>query len=300
MKAPRVSVLLAVRNGAATLPLALRSIALQTEPDWELLVYDDGSSDDTIDLVEGWASAEPRMRVFRSPESRGLGARLNELIDAARAPLIARMDADDVAYPGRLSRQAELLDAQPAVDLVGASIAVFRSDGSLHGKRWAPPGHEQIVGFPFRAFRIFHPTWMGRCEWFRQHRYSVGAGTTEDQDLLYRALPVSTYANVPDILLGYREDRVSLRRVARARWDMARLVTRVAVRRGRPDHALLHGAGHTAKAALDLVAVATGTHHRMLRQRAAPIDAAERADWERVWGSAQQPTAREGIASVRS
>jgi glycosyltransferase involved in cell wall biosynthesis len=300
MKAPRVSVLMPVRNGAATLPLALRSIALQTEPDWELLVYDDGSSDDTIELVERWASTEPRMRVFRSPESRGLGARLNELIDAARAPFVARMDADDVAYPGRLSRQAELLDAQPAVDLVGASIAVFRSDGSLHGKRWAPPAHEQIVGFPFRAFRIFHPTWMGRCEWFRQHRYSVGAGTTEDQDLLYRALPVSTYANVPDILLGYREDRMSLRRVARARWDMARLVTRVAVRRGRPDHALLHGAAHMAKAALDLIAVATGTHQRMLRQRAAPIDAAEHADWERVWGSVHHPTAREGIESVRS
>ena len=109
MEAPAVSVILVVRNGAATLPLALRSIASQTESRWELLAYDDGSSDNTIGILEQWASDDPRIRIFRSSESQGLGARLNKLVRAARAPLIARMDADDVSYPDRLRRQIEFL-----------------------------------------------------------------------------------------------------------------------------------------------------------------------------------------------
>jgi hypothetical protein len=141
---------------------------------------------------------------------------------------------------------------------------------------------------------------MGRREWFRRHRYRDDAGTTEDQELLYRALPNSTYANVPDVLLGYREGRVSLRRAARARWDMTRHVAPLAVRRRRPDHAVLLGAGHTMKAALDLIAVATGANQRMLRQRAGPIATAERADWARVWASVQEHIAGDGMGRVGS
>ena len=289
METPAVSVMLVVRNGAATLPLALRSIAAQTDPRWELLAYDDGSSDDTTEILEHWASADPRIRLFRSSESQGLGARLNELVHEARAPLIARMDADDVAYPDRLRRQIEFLETHPDVDLVGASLAVFRDNGSLCGKRAAPPTQDEIVGVPFRAFRIFHPTWMGRAEWFRRHPYKVGAVRSQDQELLYRALPGSTYANVTDVLLGYREERISLSRNTRARWQMSWRVAVLAVRRGRPDHALLNALAHLAKAVLDVIAVATGARHRLLRQRAGRITPEERREWERVWSSVQEP-----------
>jgi glycosyltransferase involved in cell wall biosynthesis len=285
MESPAVSVILVVRDGAATLPLALRSIAAQTESRWELLAYDDGSRDETPEILERWASADPRIRLFRSPESRGLGARLNELVAAARGPLIARMDADDVSYPDRLRRQVEFLAARPEVDLVGASLAVFHDDGVLLGKRTAPPSHAKIVGVPFRAFRIFHPTWMGRAEWFRRHPYKGGAVRSQDQELLYRALPRSTYANLSEILLGYREERISLTRNSRARWQMTWRVAVMSIRRGRPDHAVLNALSHLVKAALDVIAVATGAGHRLLRQRAGRISPEEREEWNRVWRS---------------
>ena len=299
MEAPTVSVILVVRNGAATLPLALRSIEAQTESRWELLAYDDGSSDDTTGILERWASADPRIRVFRSSQWCGVGARLNELVSAARAPFIARMDADDVSYPSRLRRQLKFLETHPTVDLVGASMAVFRDDGSLSGKRAAPPVHRQIVGMPLRSFRMFHPTWMGRAEWFQRHPYNVNARCSEDQELLYRALPESTYANVTDVLLGYREERISLWQNARARWQMSWRVAVLAIRRGRPDHALLNAIAHAIKAALDVIAVATGASHRILRQRAGRITPEEEQQWGRVWSSARQGHVAMRAASSR-
>src|SRR2546423_5934711 len=236
VETPVVSVLLVVRNGAATLPLALRSIEAQPESGWELLAYDDGSSDDTTRILQDWASADSRIRVFTSLQSRGLASRLNELVSESRAPYIARMDADDVSYPSRLRRQLEFLETHPAVDVVGASMAIFREAGSLCGKRAAPPVHRQIVGMPLRSFRIFHPTWVGRAEWFRRHPYDARALLSEDQELLYRALPASTYANVTDILLGYRAERLSLSRSMRASCHMSWRTALLATRRGRAAH----------------------------------------------------------------
>jgi Glycosyl transferase family 2 len=289
MTTPAVSILLAVRNGAKTLPLALRSLIAQTEEGWELLVYDDGSSDGTIELLERWTSEDDRVRVFHSFQSRGLGARLNELIEAARAPFIARMDADDVAYPERLRRQCEFLDAHRDIDLVGSSMAIFRDDGSLCGKRFAPRTHHEIAGLPLRGIRVFHPTWMGRAEWFKLYRYKPGAMLSQDQELLFRAMPASRYANISEILLGYREDRVSISRSLRARKEMIRGITPIALERGHPVQAFLHVAGHIAKAGLDSIAVATGAHQRLTRQRAGPISPEERAEWEHVWRALQSP-----------
>jgi glycosyltransferase involved in cell wall biosynthesis len=282
-----ISIALVVRDGEETLPLALSSILQQTESDWELLVFDDGSTDATPRVLEEFAAREPRIRQFREPLSRGLAFRLNQLVGKARGGLIARMDADDIAYPQRLEVQAGFLAEHPSIDLVGSSVVVFKSDGSLWGKQEAPTTHERIAARPFGGFRLVHPTWMGRTEWFRRHPYHAPVLKGQDQELLYRGLPESTYANVPDILHGKREDRVSLRASVRTRWYLTRHLAPTAMRRGRPDHALLCGAGHLFRAAEDAVAIATGAHHRMLPHRARPVTASEESEWRRVWASVQ-------------
>jgi glycosyltransferase involved in cell wall biosynthesis len=282
---PLISIALGVRNGASTLPEALTSILQQTETDWELLVFDDGSSDATSDVVEEFASRDSRIRLFRDSTTRGLAFGLNQLVGEARGDLIARMDADDVAYPQRLEVQAAFLGEHPAIDLVGASMVVFRSDGSLWGRRDAPTAHERIAAHPYGAFRLYHPTWMGRAEWFRRHPYLSAADRAQDHELLYRALRDSTYANVPDILHGYREERVLLKASLRSRWSVIRHLAPTAFRRGRPDHVLLCGLGHLAKATADAVAVASRAHQRMLPWRARPVDPSEETEWQRVWAS---------------
>lgn len=111
-----VSVLMAARNAAPWVGEAVDSILGQGIADLELICVDDGSSDGTADLLEGFGDA--RVKVFRQ-SWLGLATSLNRAARLAQAPILARMDADDVALPGRLVHQLEYLQAHPEVGLVG-------------------------------------------------------------------------------------------------------------------------------------------------------------------------------------
>src|SRR4051794_36827493 len=115
---PLVSIGMPVRNNEKTLGVAVRSIVRQTYPQWELLLINDGSTDGTLEVARGFC--DERIRVIDEPESRGLPARLNQAVAAARGEYFARMDGDDLSYPERLERQVAYLQAHPEVDLVGA------------------------------------------------------------------------------------------------------------------------------------------------------------------------------------
>src|SRR5258708_21982741 len=103
---PRVTVLLPVRDSLPTLADCLRSLTAQTLEDHEVVAVDDGSRDGSAELLEAYARTDPRLRVVRT-EARGLVPALNTALGEARAPLVARMDADDLAHRERLPRPAE-------------------------------------------------------------------------------------------------------------------------------------------------------------------------------------------------
>ena len=105
---PHVSILMPVRNEERFLAAALRSVAAQTLTDWELVAVDDSSTDATPAILAEAARRDPRIRVLR-PAERGLVPALNAGLAACRAPLVARMDGDDVSHPRRLASQAEFL-----------------------------------------------------------------------------------------------------------------------------------------------------------------------------------------------
>lgn len=115
---PRVSILLPARNEAGEILEVIRCIRAQTYEDWELLVLDDGSTDETAALADAQAADDPRIRVLRLEHS-GLTRTLNAGLRAARGELIARQDADDRSLPERLERQVRFLDEHPEVGLVG-------------------------------------------------------------------------------------------------------------------------------------------------------------------------------------
>ena len=121
--APRVSVLLPVRNAAATIGRAIASIRTQTWREWELIAVDDGSTDDTPGLLAALAREEPRLRVLTLP-ARGIVAALEAGLAVARGEFIARLDADDEALPERLAEQAAFLTAPEnrAIGLVGCLV----------------------------------------------------------------------------------------------------------------------------------------------------------------------------------
>ena len=124
MTSPRVSILLSVRNEAQFLPVALASLFRQTMTSWELVAVDDGSSDATPAILADAVRRDPRVRVVSSP-GRGLVAALNAGLAACRAPLVARMDGDDVSHPRRLELQAAAFVADPALGLVACAFRHF-------------------------------------------------------------------------------------------------------------------------------------------------------------------------------
>jgi glycosyltransferase involved in cell wall biosynthesis len=281
-RAPVVSVMMPVRNGASTVAGAVESIRWQSFADWELLVVDDGSTDATVAIVS--AFDDPRIRLLSDGLWLGLGARLNQAVAQARGQYLARMDADDVSYPERLSRQIAFMEANPDVDLVGTRAIVFRGDGEPIGLLPFRERHEDICARPWNNFPLPHPTWLGRAEWFRRYRYRVPEVLrAEDQDLLLRAYRDSLYACLPDVLLGYRQGEYSLAKTLLARRQLALAQMRVLARGGHLSLALLAGLTGIAKAGVDILAAAPGFHGLYFVRMSQPISTDCRERWSEVW-----------------
>jgi len=176
------------------------------------------------------------------------------------------MDGDDVAYPARLERQLRFLEQNPGVDLVGSAMLVFCDDGRPIGKRSAPPGHLAIAEWGLGSYRLYHPTWLGRTSWFRAHEYQELPGC-EDQFLLLRAEATSTFANIGEPLLGYREERVDLQKALASRVRYVGGGTSFLLAQRRPVRALLLTLSQVAKAIVDVLGVTTGFVHGTSPQR---------------------------------
>jgi glycosyltransferase involved in cell wall biosynthesis len=144
MSAPAVTVLLPVFNGAKHLRAAIESVRRQSFVDFELLVIDDGSTDETAEILG--AGADPRIRVVRNDANRGLVFSLNRGLDEARGEWIARQDADDISAPGRLAAQMAFARGNPAVPLVGSDAWLVNETGRWAG-RWRTGGHADLVAW---------------------------------------------------------------------------------------------------------------------------------------------------------
>lgn len=210
---PRVSVVMAVRNGAPYLEQAVDSILGQTLRDLELIIVDDGSSDATPALLRRAESADPRVRVLRQ-EPTGLVASLNRGCGAALAAYVARMDADDVAVADRLARQAEFLDRHPGAALVGSAVVRIDAAGRETKRTLCPTTHAEIVRELDRYNCFTHSTVMMRAERFAAAGgYRAAYLHAEDYDLWLRMSERDELANLPDPLLYYRvyPEQVSMR-----------------------------------------------------------------------------------------
>ena len=127
---PAISVVMSVYNGARYLHPAVESILEQDFADFEFIIVDDGSTDGSGAILLEFAEKDARIRLIQR-ENRGLVASLNEAIALARAPLIARMDCDDIAMPDRFTRQIEYLADHPEIAIVGSHIHEIDEDGAI-------------------------------------------------------------------------------------------------------------------------------------------------------------------------
>ena len=199
---PRVSVVMPVRNGGAYLRLAVDSVLAQTCADFELLIIDDRSTDGAI---EGLAAlGDPRVRVLAN-QGAGLVAALNTGLAAARSPLIARLDADDIAMPERFARQVAHLDANPDVAVLGSSVILIDAAG-IEGLTVAyPTSPANIRALPPHVHFMAHPTVMMRADVVRAvGGYRALFAAAEDADLWLRIGDRHDLANLAEPLVKYR------------------------------------------------------------------------------------------------
>jgi glycosyltransferase involved in cell wall biosynthesis len=279
MNLPLVSIAMPFYNADSTIGMSIRSMLRQSYPNWELLLCDDGSTDASVEQVR--AFADPRIVVWGDRRRLQLGARLNECIERARGEYLARMDADDVAYPRRLETQLRYLETHPEVDLTGGWAVLFADEGAPVGKRADPAAHGEIARRPLYSFKLIHPTFMGKTEWFRRYQYRADAIRCEDHDLLYRACGQSRFANVPEIVLGYRQGSINLRKCLRSRWmwyDCAGSYLNTAGR-------MRVGAVEILKSCRDVLAVTAHADTAWLRSRSAALSTEELREWRQVWAS---------------
>jgi glycosyltransferase involved in cell wall biosynthesis len=279
-RGPRISIGMPVFNCEKTLAIAIHSILNQTYTNWELLLMEDGSSDRSLEVAR--SIVDPRISVFAGDGHKGIVPRLRDAVQMSRGEYFARMDADDIAYPSRLERQVGYLEEHSEVDLLGCGMVVFKTDSSVLGIRRAPESHESICQHPWSGFHIGHPTWMGRTEWFRAHEYDAKAVGAEDQVLLLRSFSSSRFAGLPDILCGYREDRLVLRKILRGRYTFAIAAFRKFVECGNYFIATSAVLAQCLKALTDVFAVFTGLNYRILRHRAASLGEFDLQQWEKV------------------
>ena len=208
---PAVSILLPVHNAAATLSRALDSLRTQTLEDWELLAIDDGSTDATPELLATAVTADARIRILSIAKS-GIVAALNAGLSAARAPRVARMDADDECRPTRLARQVDYLAAHPEIGLCATQVEfggdpVANRGYALHVE-WSNSllTPDAIALNRFVESPIAHPSVMFRRELvarlggYREHDWP------EDYELWLRWLDAGVrFAKIPEPLLIWND-----------------------------------------------------------------------------------------------
>jgi len=200
----RVSVVLPVYNAERFVAEAVESILAQTLAAFELVVIDDGSTDHTPGILADLASRDRRIRLV-ARENRGLTRTLNEGLAEARAGFVAIMNADDVALPNRLEKQAAFLEAHPQVAAVGGQTRLVAEDGRRGPATSLPTSPEAVRAFLAKASPLAHPAAMlRRAAVLAVGGYRPQMEPAEDYDLWLRLAEHNDLANLPDVVLEYR------------------------------------------------------------------------------------------------
>lgn len=217
--APLVSILMPVRDAAATLPACLESIRRQRDANWECVAVDDGSEDGSASLLAAAAAADPRFRLLRQRPA-GIVAALSRGLAECRGPYVARMDADDLMRSRRLAAQVAALESAPELAGVGCHVRLFPRTRALAGRRayeaWLNSLRDaaDVARDAFVECPLAHPSFMLRTAVLERYGYR-DAGWPEDYDLVLRLLADGhALGVVPERLLCWRDGQTRLSRTS--------------------------------------------------------------------------------------
>ncbi|MFD3000910.1 glycosyltransferase family 2 protein [Pontibacter toksunensis] len=205
---PQLTVLMPVYNAEKYLAEAIESILQQTFTDFEFLIIDDRSTDSSVAIIHSYS--DPRIRFVQNEKNLGISPTLNKGIELAAAPVIARMDADDISYPARLEKQFAYMKAHPACAMVSCLVRVISEEGELvRVDKFESDFFYYNLNF---ICWIYHPTVMYRKNAVQDvGMYAVPYA--EDFELFWQLSRKYTFYNLPEVLLDYRVTGQSLHQV---------------------------------------------------------------------------------------
>lgn len=199
-----VSVIMPVFNIADFLSAAIDSITQQSLQNFELLIMDDGSTDNTLEIANEAAKKDKRIKVFPR-KNRKVAACLNELVTLAKGEFVARMDGDDFSHPKRLEKQLAYLVKNTDTAVVGSWVKTFGNKQEVwHFRKWDNYSRNLLF---FGVTVLCHPTWMLRKSLLLKYPYDDSFRFIIDREWLTRvasAEPSLKFVALPEVLLDYR------------------------------------------------------------------------------------------------
>lgn len=202
---PRITVLMSVFNGETYLREAIDSILSQTYTNFEFVIYDDCSTDNTPIIIKSYA--DPRIIYRRNEKNMGLTYNLADGVARSKADYISRMDADDIAYPQRLATQMKWMDAHPDICILGTAVSYFHDKPGDLGIAYQPTEDATIKATLFVSFTLMHPSIMIRRSTLAKNglNYNPDYRCSQDHALYLDCIQAGLkFANLPQPFLHMR------------------------------------------------------------------------------------------------
>lgn len=210
MKIPKVSVIMPAYNTEKYVGEAIESILNQTFSDFEFIILNDGSTDNTAEIVKEYAKKDKRIKFIDNKKNQGFIASLNQCLDVACGEYVAKMDSDDISLPERLEKQVKYLDENPNVGLVGAGYRAF-------GAKNFDVIHPKVIRILDMLKGCYTTIFMLRKKIIDTNnlRFRKEYLHAEDYDFYSRFIRYSEINNVPEVLYLYRihGENVSIKQV---------------------------------------------------------------------------------------
>lgn len=225
---PLISVIMSVYNGEKFLRQAIDSILAQTYKDFEFIIIDDGSTDQSQAIIESYARSDSRVRLFSHAFNQGLTVSLQEGVQAARGEYVARMDADDISYPERLAKQLSLFQSNPALKAVGCNVEIINAEGK--NIKQVAISASQLASLSQRNSLVHGSMLYNRAGLQAVGGYNIHYRYAQDYDLLLRLAERYKIGRVEEYLYQLRRTSATISNkkffrqlyyTARAKYDHA-------------------------------------------------------------------------------
>ena len=195
-----VTIAIPFYNADSYLELAIQSVFNQTYKNWKLLLVDDGSTDNSLQIASKYKK-DPRVTIYSDGKNKNLGYRLNQIPTLVDTKYLARMDADDIMHPEKVEKQIKILESYPEIDVLGTNAYSINEYNKVNGIRLNFDKNEILM----KVSVFIHPTIIAKTEWFINNPYDVKAVRIEDAELWFRTYNKYNFQILTEPLFFYRE-----------------------------------------------------------------------------------------------